>query len=772
VKKGNTIFAGLMILLLSVAEVFGQSESKQIIVKFKQELVQIDLADQIAVVGIPSVNALNQKYKVRSISKVIKTAAKFEARHRRFGLTRIYLLSVKSDADIEVVCADYQSNPFVEYAQPNRLYQLSETPNDPSFNLQWGLHNYGQTGGTEDCDIDAPEAWDLAHGGYGTTIAIIDTGVDYDHPDLAVNIWVNDDEIPGNGEDDDENGYVDDYWGWDFSDNDNNPMDDWVDGHGHGTHCSGIASVVTNNSTGVAGTSWGCSVMPVKIFPSAYDYKIYQAMVYAADNGARVLSNSWGRKKPSGWSGPPPPASDTIEDAIDYAVAQDCVVVFAANNDNLDEPLWGYPASYSPAIAVAATDDDDVKASFSNYGDWVDVSAPGVNIYSTLWNDTYDYKSGTSMSAPFVSGLAGLIRSVEPGWTNTQVRDLIEDSTDNIDAKQIPKYRGKLGTGRINARNALDVIFPPAAPTDLVATEGNMEVSLDWDDNTEPDLEGYNVHRGETTGGPYTKINSATVTVGNYTDTSLTGGATYYYVVTAIDTFDNESGSSNEVGATPTMVVLSSFTAMTGDSRVILLWRTEVEMDNAGFDIYRSDTRDGNYTKIAFVPGAQDPETSNDYQFTDKQVQPGHAYYYYLEDVDLSGKRTKSDVIQVKLPVAQASLLVAALPIQTEPEILPEQNSLLANYPNPFNPATWIPYNLAEAADVTIQIYDIRGHLIRTLNLGRQLAGFYLSKDRAAYWDGRDDAGEQAGSGVYYYRLSAGNFSATRKMVVLEGNSP
>lgn len=223
----------------------------------------------------------------------------------------------------------------------------------------------------------------------------------------------------------------------------------------------------------------------------------------------------------------------------------------------------------------------------------------------------------------------------------------------------------------------------------------------------------------------------------------------------------------------PTMVVLSSFTATTGDGRVTLAWRSKSEINNVGFVVYRGDTKGGNYTRIAFVPGAEDSETSSDYQHTDAQVQSGRTYYYYLEDIDLAGKRTKSDVIKVS-PIEEKAKRLRELkfrsfivPRRAAPESLPKQNSLLSNYPNPFNPETWIPYNLAQAADVTIRIYDIRGHQIRTLHLGYQPAGFYLNKDKAAYWDGRSNTGERAGSGVYFYRLSAGSFSAVRKMVIL-----
>jgi parallel beta-helix repeat protein len=232
----------------------------------------------------------------------------------------------------------------------------------------------------------------------------------------------------------------------------------------------------------------------------------------------------------------------------------------------------------------------------------------------------------------------------------------------------------------------------------------------------------------------------------------------------------------------PTMVVFSSFNAMPGDGKVTLMWRTESEMNNAGFAIYKSEVEDGDYTRITFVPGAEDSEISKDYKFTDDQVESGHTYYYYLEGISLSGKRTKTDVIQASLAEAsrprKPKLLSnverfptqtqPTLPIQIEQDMLPRHTSLFANYPNPSNPETWIPYNLAKATDVTIQIYDARGHLVRTLYLGHQLAGFYVGKDKAAYWDGRDHTGERVGSGVYFYCLSAGSFSAMRKMVILK----
>lgn len=266
---------------------------------------------------------------------------------------------------------------------------------------------------------------------------------------------------------------------------------------------------------------------------------------------------------------------------------------------------------------------------------------------------------------------------------------------------------------------------------------GDEENSENWGHNSirdnAPDSDGYELNNTTTN-----SINA----VGNYWGTAGIHS-------------DSNVNYSPSLDEDPTMVVLSSFTAKTEGGKVILVWRTEAEIDNVGFAIYRSDTKDGDYTRITFVPGAEDSETSNDYQFTDEHVQPGHTYYYYLEDVDLAGKRTRSKVVKVTL----------VPPILSK--IRPKKNSLLKNYPNPCNPETWIPYNLAEAADVTIQIYDIAGRLIRTLHLGYKPAGFHSSKDTAAYWDGRNGTGERVSTGVYFYCLSAGEFFAVRKMIIL-----
>jgi len=209
-------------------------------------------------------------------------------------------------------------------------------------------------------------------------------------------------------------------------------------------------------------------------------------------------------------------------------------------------------------------------------------------------------------------------------------------------------------------------------------------------------------------------------------------------------------------------VTLSSFTANAKDGEVTLRWRTETEVGNLGFSIYRSEQEDGKYTKIGFVNGAGNSAMPIDYKFTDKKAEAGKTYFYYLEDIDVAGKKTKHNWVKVLVPPA---------------ELIPTAFGLFQNYPNPFNPETWIPYDLAKDALVSIRIYSMKGQLVRQLDIGEQKAGSYLVKEKAAYWDGKNQLGQSVSSGVYFYQLKAGDFSkrplstsfrAVRRMVIVK----
>ncbi len=299
---------------------------------------------------------------------------KFQGRHE------LQLISLPGHMSVREGLEVYLQNPHIEYAEPNYIVYATIMPNDAYFNNLWGLHNTGQTGGTIDADIDAPEAWNITTGSNNVVIAVVDTGVDYNHPDLSSNIWTNMGETScSDGIDNDGNGYIDDCHGWDFVGNDNDPMDY----DGHGTHVAGTIAAVGNNSLGTAGVMWKAQIMPVRflgVSGSGTTADAISAILYANAKGAHIINNSWGG---GGYS-------QALKDAVD---ASNAVVVCAAGNagtNNDSTPF--YPASYTSSniIAVAATDHNDNLATFSNYGATsVDVGAPGVNIYSTIPNLSY-----------------------------------------------------------------------------------------------------------------------------------------------------------------------------------------------------------------------------------------------------------------------------------------------------------------------------------------------------------------------------------------------
>jgi subtilisin family serine protease len=378
-----------------------------------------------------------------------------------------FKIKLDKSENIKKIISEYQKDPNVEYVEPNyRVHLTSTIPNDPYFSKQWALNNTGQTGGKKDADIDAPEAWDISKGLSKVVIAIIDSGVDIDHPDLKNNIWRNTDEIPGDGQDNDQNGYVDDIHGWDFVENSSDPNPK-IEGKfdmqsiSHGTFIAGIASASSNNKEGIAGISWSSKIMPLRVINDEGEgtiSSVVKAINYARENGAKIINFSFVTDS----------ASQALEDALDEAYQAGLVIVAAAGNDDVDlEKSKRYPVcndgNNNKILGVAALNDKDRKPTWSNYGaKYIDVSAPGENIvgpvyYSPTEGFTSFYEenwSGTSTAAPHVAGLAALILAKYPYFTNKQVQDTIIKTAENIDS-QNPAYKGKLGSGRINAYLAL-----------------------------------------------------------------------------------------------------------------------------------------------------------------------------------------------------------------------------------------------------------------------------------------------------------------------------
>ena len=350
---------------------------------------------------------------------------------------------------IDEVLAKLRRQPGVEYAEPDyRVHVDALYPDDPRFGELWGLHNTGQSGGTPDVDVDAPEAWSQTTGDSGVVVGVIDTGVDYTHEDLAANMWRNPGETE-NGLDDDGNGYVDDVFGINCITGTGDPFDD----HYHGTHVAGTIGAVGDNGIGVAGMSWNVRIMALKFLDStgngwtsdAIECLEYATAMRANGVNVRVTSNSWGG---GGFS-------QALEDAIRASGQAGMLFVVAAGNDGIDIDLEpDYPASYDldSVISVAATDRNGALASFSNVGvASVDLAAPGVSILSTSPGNGYRLLQGTSMATPHVSGAAALIWARHPSASAAAVKSLLLASTDPL-----ASVAGRVATsGRLNAASAM-----------------------------------------------------------------------------------------------------------------------------------------------------------------------------------------------------------------------------------------------------------------------------------------------------------------------------
>jgi len=507
----------------------------------------------------------------------------------------LVLVKLPEGMSVSDAIVQYMSDPNVEYAEPNYIrYAFSTIPSDTYFGQQWALDNTGSfAGGSDDADIDAPEAWDITTGSSNITLAVIDSGIDYNHADLVGNIWTNIGETScTDGVDNDVNGFTDDCIGWDFVNSDNDPIDDY----GHGTHVAGTVGAKGNNGEGVSGVMWDVQLMALKVLGatgSGTTADIISAFDYAVANGAKIMNASLGGGA----------FSQSLLDSIDAANTAEVLLIASAGNSGDNNDLMPmYPASYDlpNIISVAATDQNDIRVPFSNFGPIsVDVGAPGVYIFSTVLlgsvisDETYgilDFFAGTSMAAPHVSGLAGLLWSYYDHFDHLQIKETILRYGEPLDS-----LNGWVSTGkRINAYLALSSLL---TPTGLTATFSSS-VSLSWTDNATGE-DGYKIERSES-GGSFTEIDDISADSKTYLDEDpdLVTTKTYTYRVTATNTIP---AASHPVQAIVPIAPTALSATVISSSQVDLSWSDNSD-NETGFEIWRkTGSGGGSYSKVDTV---------------------------------------------------------------------------------------------------------------------------------------------------------------------------
>ncbi len=436
------LFISFILLNLIVSGQVDQNKNYHngiLVAKLDPQYKSFGNADGINYPGIGDILSFAGEFKVSKIfpNHIAPSSDVNSYGDKLIDLSLFYQIEYSSDYREDLLASKLISTGIFEYVEKRPLNKLFYTPNDPSIGAQYHLAR-----------IKAFEAWDIEPGDTNIVIGITDTGTDRTHPDLTANIKLNYYD-PLDGQDNDNDGYIDNYYGWDLGLNDNNPQ---IYASGHGSFVSGISSATVNNATGIAGVGNQLKYLPIKIDDEfAHLTKDYEAIVYAADHDCAVINASWGSSMPSRFG----------QDIINYATFnRNSLVVAACGNSNGD---WHfYPASYENVISCAATDSIDNKWIGSSYGTQVDISAPGTYIYSTWLFNTYSVSHGTSFSAPMVSAAAALVKSHFPWMTAIQIGEQLRVTADVIDtiASNSP-YISKLGSGRLNIYNALtDTVKP------------------------------------------------------------------------------------------------------------------------------------------------------------------------------------------------------------------------------------------------------------------------------------------------------------------------
>lgn len=548
--------------------------------------------------------AYNNAAEATSVKAIEKQVGLFEDVTCRSPYFKRYFISQDAQMQgmtVEKAINQLRRTPGVRIAEMD-MPVFPDQANDPQYSSQWGLNNTGQTGGTSDADVDAPEAWPLIPVMTPVVVAILDDGIEINHADLNANIVINPGEIAGDGIDNDGNGFIDDVTGWDFADGDNNPTPPTT-ASSHGTHVAGIAAAVSNNSVGIASASRNVKLLPVRFYrnQSTWMSDMILGCDFARIRGAKVVSISYNL---DGFT-------QLVVDAFNRLATADAVVMLSAGNNGELNPARLAMLNQAPNLCfVASTDHNDNLSSFSNYGPQVRVAAPGEDILSTIPFGGYGNNSGTSMATPFAAGIIGTVRALYPSLTYSQSINRL-----GITSDKKPQLTGKVTTGRVNLANAIqnDSVAPsPVTGVSLLRRSAGtflVQFNASGDDNNTGGASFYDVrystspiNAGNFATAAQSLFPTATPLAGNPVKTSIGGlipGGSYYIGIKALDDVGNESTvtSAGPFTLAPSLVY-ENMDGGTSPFTPTSTWARTSSVSNSGTQSW-TDSPSGNYANNA-----------------------------------------------------------------------------------------------------------------------------------------------------------------------------
>lgn len=746
----NFFLSLIVILLCSAKAIFALNYvENQLIIKLKQPLSVKALATAAL-----NTDPILHKYTIKSITAPFKKSAyrSYLLNQKVDPLNNVYTITFAEAVNVPALIKEFRQVSQVTLAQPNFIYRASYMPNDTFYDLQWNIPL-----------IKVDKAWDYAKGSKSIIVAVIDTGVDWLHEDLAKSIWINTGEIPDNGIDDDNNGYIDDYRGWNFVSAEP-PAKDPMDTAGHGTAVSGVVGAIMDNNKGVAGVAQ-VSIMAVKTGDqdgSFFTDEASAGIVYAADNRANTLNLSW-----AGFADPLFDDS-VLKEAVTYAQKKGCIVVAAAGNESTDidaNPV--IPASYTGVYAISAVDNTGTfDASYSNFGNRIDFAAPGTDVPSTFFDSShasYAYETGTSFAAPHVASLAGLILSVNP---NANIYEaLSKTATSKTGAKD--KY---YGYGLINGVKALAYAAPKAVqithtPLTVVDKKKDIIVTANVTDviyaEDTPTVLLYYAIDNTTWHSLSMKQTETNIFSGTIASTELTGTTLNYYI--------------KAYG-------LNSANTVTAPDNAPTNYYSLVLEDLAG-PVISSDTKTNDYVnvndKIIFSIIDNAGVSPNTILLDVKTTDFSKTYNVNSPEVSFADPKLTLDLKKVGVKAGEGTFSLSAedtlgnksapyelkVSLVNNPEELmltgPSPSSPILNYPNPFNPNkenTKFCYMVNKDTNTTILIYSLNYQCVKRMSFDDTI-GYH-----EVPWNGRDEGNDIVPTGIYILviKVTSGGKSVTK----------